>query len=237
MPMGLAQFPRSPRRLSSVRRGARPGWREVGVFRFRQRRRASCLAEVRKLRLNASHRPAFAPRHSELSTEPGSKGFFVEPGGLRQCTHPRSVLEVARAKPHHVLARDVIALRLDVHGTPPARATRIEHVGERNRRELTALDCYERARSTLEQIGDGGVAKIARVLGVERDRWRASQFVSDRLVYDRHLDAALFETHLDLVLDLPSEIDLSHSNVALRVAIDVLQFRHFTWTEAFDERL
>ena len=89
----------------------------------------------------------------------------------------------------------------------------------------------------VEEVDHGGVAEIARVLGVERDRRRAAQLVADRLVDDRHLDAALLEPHLHLVLHLAAEVDLRDADVALRVAVDVLQLRDFARAEALDERL
>ena len=41
---------------------------------------------------------------------------------------------------------------------------------------------------------------------------------------------------LDLVLHLPPEVDFRDANVALRVAVHVLQFRDFARAEALDER-
>ena len=71
------------------------------------------------------------------------------------------------------------------------------------------------------------VAEVARVFGVEGNRRRAAQLVADRLVDDGHLDAAVLEPHLHLVLHLAPEIDLGDADVALRVAVDVLELGDF----------
>ena len=81
------------------------------------------------------------------SSKPGAERVFVEAGGPGERGDPRRVREVARAEPHHVLPRHLIALGRDVHGTPPALAARVEDVGKRDRGELASLDGDERARS------------------------------------------------------------------------------------------
>jgi hypothetical protein len=150
-------------------------------------------------------------------------------------THPGR--EVTSTEADHVLPRHLIALGRHIHRTPSACTALVEDVRERNRRELASLDGDERTRPALEQVGHGGVSEIARVLGIERNRRRASQLVPNRLVDDRHLDAACLQPHLNLVLDFPSEVDLRDPDVALCVAVDVLKLRNFLRAEPLDKRL
>ena len=103
--------------------------------------------------------------------------------------------------------------------------------------ELAALDRHERAGPAVEQMDDRRIAEIARVLGIEGNRRRTAQLVADGLVDDRHLDAALLQADLHLVLDLAAEVDLGDADVALRVAVHVLQLGHLARAESLDERL
>ena len=131
--------------------------------------------------------------------------------------------------------RNQITLGRDVNSPPSPPAARVKHLRERDRCELASLNGHQRARSAREEVGHRGVAKIARVLGVERDRRDAPQLVTDRLVHDRHFDSALLEPHLDFVLHLPTEVNFRDPDVALGVAVHVLQFRHFARAESLDK--
>src|SRR5436305_13288658 len=84
---------------------------------------------------------------------------------------------------------------------------------------------------------EGGVAEVARVLRVVRNRRRAAQLVADGLVNDCDLDTATFESQLNLVLDLSTEINLRDAYVALRVAVNVLKLCDLRGVEAFDQSL
>src|SRR5688500_7480461 len=86
-------------------------------------------------------------------------------------------------------------------------------------------------------MAEGGVAEVARVLGVNRYRRRAAQLVADGLVHERDLDAAPFEPRLHLALDLAPEVYLGDADVALHVAVNVLKLGDLLGVEALDQRL
>ncbi len=85
------------------------------------------------------------------------------------------------------------------------------------------------------EIRDGGVAEIAGVLGVEWNRRSASKLIANRFVDDCHFDTALLEAQLNLVFDLPAQIDLGDPDVSLRIAIHVLEFFDLARTETLDQ--
>src|SRR5262245_21577067 len=160
---------------------------------------------------------------------------FVEARSPRQRGDLCRVCEIARTEPHHVLTRHLVALCGDIDRASPPLAGFIDYFRKRDRPELAALDGHERARSTVDQVRHRRVTEVARVLGVEWDRRRAAQLVSNRLVHDRDFNATLLQPHLHFVLDLASEVDFGHADVALGVAIDVLKLRHLARAEALDE--
>src|ERR1044071_628800 len=97
-----------------------------------------------------------------------------------QLRHPGRIAEIFRAEPHHIIARDLIALRLDIHrALPSASSGWISDITEWNRMKLSALNRNHRPRSAFEQIVDCRVAEVARIFGVVRNRRRAAQLLAD----------------------------------------------------------
>src|SRR5262245_7110534 len=96
------------------------------------------------------------PREAlEMSAEPRS----VEPAGGRQLAEPGLVAEIGGPEAHHVLPRDLVALRRSVDAAAqPLAAALVEHLGERDGPALAALDRDEGARPALLQVDDRGVA-------------------------------------------------------------------------------
>src|SRR5262249_7271478 len=141
------------------------------------------------------------------------------------------------AEANHIITSDLVALAADIDASRfAAPCRRIDHGAERHGIEYAVLHRNHRARTAGHQISDGGVAKVARVLGVIRNGRRAAQFVTDGLVDDGHFDAAFFKARLDLAFDLAAEVYLGHAHMALRVAVDVFEFGHFFRAEALRER-
>src|SRR5215831_16046661 len=99
------------------------------------------------------------------------------------------------------------------------------------------------------------VAEISRVLHVEWNGVRAPQLVTDVLVHDGRFETERSQACLDLLLEDLSDIDLRDAQVAMRIALDLLDVgeiplvdrehhsfgddRHAVWTaiaQALDDR-
>src|SRR2546423_2414930 len=88
----------------------------------------------------------------------------------RELRNPGRVGKVLRLKPNHVLARDAVALALDVdHSDARAPRARLAYVGEGNWYHAPALYADHRVAAAGAQEADGRVAEVAAVCGVEGD--------------------------------------------------------------------
>ena len=76
-----------------------------------------------------------------------------------------------------------------------------------------------------QQVLGGAVAEIARVLHVVRNRIGAAQLVADVLGHDGRLDAELPQPLRHLGLQDLADVDLVDADVAVGVALDVVELR------------
>src|SRR5262249_10216338 len=103
--------------------------------------------------------------------------------------------------------------------------------------KLATLNCDHRTGAALQQVVHCCVTQIPRVLGIVRNRRCATKLVAYRFIHHSHLDTSSFEAGLNFALPLASQVDLGHSKVSLRVAIDVLKLGDFPWVKVLDECL
>ena len=145
-------------------------------------------------------------------------------GELRELVR---VVEVVAPQADHVAAGDArsASSAMSTMRTLRAAGLRIEHLRERDRHEVAALHRDHHAVAAREQVLRRAVAEVARVLHVERDRVGAAQLVADVLGDDRGLDAELLQPLRDLRLQDLADVDLGDADVAVRVALDVLELR------------
>ena len=219
-------------------------WRAASLDRFERRRRNHAVGAGRRaaadddadsfdaMTWDYSWR-AFTPREVfELQAERARR----EARGVGELVDPGGVLEVFGFEADHVGARDPIPLARDVDAARAGLARdRIAQIVERDRHEPAALDADHRAVAAAAQEADRAVAEVAAVFGVERDRIGAAQLVADVLVGDRHLDAAAAQPALHFRFHLAREVDLREADVAVLVALDVLQLRQLRRIELLDQ--
>ena len=122
-----------------------------------------------------------------------------QPGGGREFGQLVRILKIVFAQPNHVAARDVVPRRIDVHepGLRPARLG-IQHVLEGNGNEPTRLHRHHRPSPPLEQRFGRAVAKVGRVLHIEREWVCAAQLVADVLGHDGGFDSELLQSFRDV---------------------------------------
>ena len=99
----------------------------------------------------------------------------------------------------------------------------VDHLAERNRHEVAALHRDHRGVAAAEEVLGGAVAQVAGVFHVHRHRIGAAQLVADVLRRNRRLDAELAEPRLHFGLQDLADVDFGESDVAVRVALDVVQ--------------
>ena len=133
---------------------------------------------------------------------------------------------------NHVFACDaeVFAVGVDVAHAGLA-GVRVAYVSEQQRYELAVLNADHRAAAAVHQKANGGIAEFAAVMLIERDRVAATQFVADVFIRHHQLDAALFEAAFDFDFDLAREINFGEADVAVFVALYVLQVGEFVGVE------
>src|SRR5262249_54038243 len=107
--------------------------------------------------------------------------------------------------------------------------------GEVERHKLAVLDADHGAAAALEQEADGRVAQFAAVMLIERNRVATAQFITDVLVGHNQLDLALTEAALELDLDLARQINFGEADVAVFIALHVLQIGQFVRIELVNQ--
>src|SRR5215470_4126805 len=169
----------------------------------------------------------------EVSSEIG----YVHSAGFRQRFDPGLVAKIFRADANHIIAGDLIAFARDINAPQLAAPRgRVNHGAERHGVELAVLHGDHRARAAGHQIANRRITEIARVFGIVRDGRSAAQFVADGFINNGYFDAALFQAGLNFAFDLAAQVYLRHSNVALRVTINVFQLGDLLGAEPLRER-
>ncbi len=99
----------------------------------------------------------------------------------------------------------------------------IEQLAEGDRHEAAALERNHRGVAAAEQELGGAVPEVAAVRHVVRDRVHAAELVADVVGDQCGLDSEALETRLHRALEEVAESDLRQADVAVLVALDLLE--------------
>lgn len=103
--------------------------------------------------------------------EPAAKCLRRQTGDGGVAAGRHRILDVLNGQPNHVLARNLIRLRRDIHH-PYSRpsAGGIHHLIERDRREPSMLNRHHSRRASIEKKLRRAIAEISGVFHVEGNR-------------------------------------------------------------------
>src|SRR5215470_16446560 len=171
-----------------------------------------------------------------ISRKPSFQFLNAQIPRAGQLLGPFGIFEVLVVQTQHVFARDPVAFASHVDVADAGLAgVRVANLVEEQRDHYSVLNADHRAAAAAEQEADRGVAQLAAISHVERDRVAAAQLVADVLVAGRDANAALFEPAFEFDFDLAREVDLSEADVSMVIFLHVHQVLHVARVQLLDQ--